>query len=104
MLYTFHNYLHSHVEARSVYTPPGSMVTEHPLTHEIQLGQWHDEAQSTGLVPLARQGSNHYSSTAKDLGETLRTYFNSKEGEVPRQWDMAFLYSCVDIIIIFLTV
>ena len=82
---TLHNYLRSRVEARSVYTPPGSMDTEHPLTHEIQLGQWHDEAQSTGLLPLARQGSNHYSSTAK---ETLCTYFNSKEGEVPWQWDM----------------
>ena len=32
---TLHNYLRSRVESCSVHTPPGSMDTEHSMTHEI---------------------------------------------------------------------
>ena len=77
---TLHNYLRSRVEACSVYTPPGSIDTEHPQTHELQLGQWHDE------VPLIGHLQDREAiGTAKDVREKLCTYFNSKDGEVSWQ-------------------
>lgn len=38
---TLHNFLRSRVEAHSVYMPPGSYDMEDPITHAVQLGEWH---------------------------------------------------------------
>ena len=84
---TLHNFLRSRVEAW-IYTPPGSLDAEDPRTHQLQLGVWHHEPQSTGLLPLARQGSNRCSSTAKDIRDQLCQYFNSKDSEVEWQQKM----------------
>ena len=85
---TLHNYLRSRKEANAIYMPPGSIDIEDPVTHEVQLGEWHQDLQSTGIIPISRQGSNRYSGTAKDLRDQLCNYFNSKEGEVPWQQNM----------------
>ena len=83
-----HNFLQSRFEASSIYTPPGSIDTEDPITHELQLGEWRSEPQATGFVPLARQGSNHCSTAAKQLRDNLCQYFNSMDGQVEWQWDI----------------
>lgn len=80
-----HNFLRSQTE---VYMPPGSVDREDPETHVVQPGEWHQGPQSTGFVQLARQGSNAYSKTAKDLRDQICKYFNAKEGEVSWQWNM----------------
>lgn len=80
-----HNFLRSNTE---VYMPPGSVDEEDPTSHLVQPGNWHQGPQSTGLVPLTRQGSNNYSKSAKDLRDDICKYFNSKEGQVPWQWNM----------------
>ena len=33
------NYLRSQQSSSTVYTPPGSLDNEHPLTHEVQPGK-----------------------------------------------------------------
>ena len=85
---TLHNFLRSRVSTFSVYTPPGSLDTENHETYALQLGEWHCGPQSTGFLPLARQGSNRCSCTAKDIRDQLCQYFNSKEGEVEWQWNI----------------
>ena len=47
-----HNFLRCNTEA---YTPPGSLDTEHPLSHEVQPGKWRSEPKS--LMDLKKQGS-----------------------------------------------
>ena len=64
---SLHNFLRSRKEANAIYMPPGSTDTEDPVTHEIQPGEWHQSLQSTGLIPLSRQGSNRYSGSAKNM-------------------------------------
>ena len=83
-----HNFLRSRSEACSIYTPPQSIDTEDPETHALQLGEWHHGPESTGLLPLARQGSNRYSYMAKDIRDHLCEYFNSEVGAVEWQWKM----------------
>ena len=85
---TLHNFLRSRVEASAVYIPPGSIHSEDPTTHELRLGDWQSEQQTTGLTPLGRQGSNHCSTAAKELRDQLCHYFNSAEGQVEWQWDI----------------
>ena len=81
--------LHIFLRSRTdVYMPPGSVDKEDPVTHVIQPGEWHRGPLSTGLVPLARQGSNTYSKMAKDLRDQICDYFNTKEGEVSWQEKM----------------
>ena len=48
-----HNVLHSKVESRSIYMPPGSIDTEDEDTHTVRPGEWHQGPQSTGLIPLS---------------------------------------------------
>ena len=50
---TLHNFLRSCSEACSVYTPPGSLDTEDPVTHELRQGDWHHQSSSASLFPLA---------------------------------------------------
>ena len=38
-----HNYLRSQPGARATYTPPGSLDSEHPETHQVYPGQWRNE-------------------------------------------------------------
>ena len=83
-----HNFLLSRQNASSVYAPPGYLDTEDPITHQIHLGDWHTDQQSTSIQLLTKQGNNHYCATAKNTRDTLCHYFNTKEGEVEWQWDM----------------
>ena len=80
-----HNFLRANTD---VYMPPGSVDKEDLVTHIVQPGDWHQGPQSTGLIPLIRQGSTNYSKTAKELREEVCKYFNSKEGAVTWQWNM----------------
>ena len=80
-----HNFLRSRTD---VYMPPGSVDRENRENSTIEPGDWHQGPQSTGLVPLAKQGSNSYSKTAKELRDQICNYFNSDKGEVPWQGNM----------------
>ena len=83
-----HNFLQSRSDACSIYTPPGSLDTEDPQTHNLQPGDWHNGPQSTCFLPLPRQGSNHYSLPAKQIRDQLCHYFNSDDGKVEWQQNM----------------
>ena len=83
-----HNFLRSKVESRSIYMPPGSIDTEDEDTHTVRPGEWHQGPQSTGLVPLAQQGSNRHSNSAKQIRDQLCQYFVSKNDAIPWQWNM----------------
>lgn len=78
-----HNYLRCHTEA---YTPPGSLDTEHPLSHAVQPGKWRSEPKC--LENLKKQGSNHSKETAKLYREYIKDYLNSSVGSVPWQNNM----------------
>ena len=65
---SLHNFLRSRIAASNIYTPQGSLDSEDRETHAEVPGEW-------------RQG-------AKNLRDYLRDYYNSKEGEVPWQWNM----------------
>ena len=88
-----HNYLRMHHTARDVYTPPGSIDSEDPIMHQLNLGEWRKSTQSTGFKSLNRQGSNAYSVIAKDIRDCLCTmsYFNSMEGEISWQYDICMI-------------
>ena len=79
-----HNYLRSQTIASSAYTPPGSLDSEHPLTHEAQPGiWWRDEQQNACFGDkLTKQGSYHSIDKAIFYCEYMTDYFNSPLGAV----------------------
>ena len=85
---TLHNYLRSKVESQFIYMPPGSIDREDADTHVFCPGEWHQGPTSTGLQPLAQQGSNRHSNSAKQVRDILCQYFVSDKGSVPWQWNM----------------
>ena len=77
-----HNYL---------YTPAESMDREDredPESHQVIFGEWRQEVCSSGMQPLGKQGSNNYSASAKEIRDSLCTYYNSTAGAVPWQNNM----------------
>ena len=80
-----HNYLRSKSQ---VYTPAESMDREDPVSHQVILGEWRQEVCSSGMQPLGKQGSNNYSASAKEIRDSLCTYYNSTAGAVPWQNNM----------------
>lgn len=85
---SLHNFLRCRTDASALYTPPGSIDREDPLTHACTPGNWRSGPQSTGFAAVARQGSNNYTCSAKNMRDQLCQYFNSKAGEVSWQNDM----------------
>ena len=85
---SLHNFLHCRTDASALYTPPDSIDRENPLTHACTPGNWRSGSQSTGFAAVARQGSNNYTCSAKNMRDQLCQYFNSKAGEVSWQNDM----------------
>lgn len=85
---TLHNFLRSRQGSRNVYTPPGSMDTENVDTHTVTPGNWRQDKEPQGLVAIEKQGSNHYSTSAKAIRDYLCDYFSSKEGAVAWQDNM----------------
>lgn len=85
---SLHNYLRSSQESKNVYTPIGSLDTEHPETHEVSLGNWRTNEQAKGWKQMEKQGSNRHSGSAKGVRDYLTDYFNSIEGAVPWQDNM----------------
>lgn len=83
-----HNFLRCRTEACAVYMPPGMIDTEDPQTHVCEPGSWRNGPQPTGLTAMARQGSNNYASSAKNLQDELCRYFNSTNGAVELQKGM----------------
>ena len=71
----------------SAYTPPGSIDSEHPETHQVGPGEWRSEQQPQGIVSLHRQGSNHAAESAIQYRDYMCNYFN-QEGAVPWQNNM----------------
>ena len=71
-----------------MYMPPGSIDREDADTHVFCPGEWHQGPTSTGLQPLAQQGSNRQSNSAKQVRDKLCQYFVSDKGSVPWQWNM----------------
>ena len=52
-------------------------------------GDWReDTAGAVGVRPLAKQGSNNYSFSAKEVRDNYKDYFNSDTGSVPWQSDI----------------
>ena len=84
---TLHNFFRTRQTSRNIYTPPGSLDTEN--THgSITPGQWRSDTEPQGLVPMSKQGSNNYTSNAKELRDYLCEYFNSDAGAVSWQEKM----------------
>ena len=63
-----------------VYTPPGSLDTENPETHEYIPGEWRQE-RSQGLQPLDQQGSNQHSDSVKEIRDYLWDFLIQKVGQ-----------------------
>ena len=83
-----HNYLmRCRNQGSNQYCPAGFADVD--LRHQYREGEWRRVIQSdTGLSPVHRLGSNNYSKQAKTVRDTFCEYFNSREGQVPWQWDM----------------
>ena len=56
--------------------------------HEVRPGEWRKEGRGTGMQHLGRQGSNNYTTSAKQICENLCTYYNSRAGAIPWQDNM----------------
>ena len=82
-----HNLLRNKAISQQVYMP-GSVDSEDPNTHNIELGEWHNGPQPLALLPLAQQGSNRHLTAAKQFWDTLCQYFISEHGSLPWQWNM----------------
>ena len=86
-----HNYLmviRSHTESSYNYCPPGYIDVDAGAS--LKPGNWRRDTQSTaGLIPIGQTGSNNYSQSASAVRERYREYFNSPEGAVPWQNDIA---------------
>jgi hypothetical protein len=78
-----HNYLLANSDTR--YMVPGLSDREDSETHRLVTGQWNQQQQlqSTGLPH-----NNNPKLSAKRKRDVLTSYFVSKEGEVPWQWNM----------------
>ena len=85
---SLHNFLSSRLGSRTVYTSQGSLDAQDPETHALSPGDWRQEPQPQGLIPVERQGSNRPSNAAKELRHYLREYFNSDKGAVAWQNQM----------------
>ena len=81
-----HNYLRC-VIAQTVYTPPGSLDSEDPVTHELHLAEWR-QSKSNEMISLHRQGSNVYSKAAKTILDRFCQYYSSEHGKIPWQYNM----------------
>ena len=80
---SLHNILS--MRSASVYSPPGSMDTEDAQTHIVPPGDWRQQPQPEGLVPMARQRGNRHKNKAKEVRKYLCTYFSSEHGSVDWQ-------------------
>lgn len=80
--------LRRRIAASNIYTPQGSLDSEDCETHAQVPGDWWHGADIERWMPIELQCSNNYSTSAKNLRDYLRDYYNSKEGEVPWQWNM----------------
>ena len=69
-----------------VYAPPGTVDKEDQFGN-VTRGSWHDEySPSETLNNLSLQGSNHNSSSAREIQKEFAEYFGSLNGEVPWQY------------------
>ena len=85
---SLHNFLRSRNEARNIYMPTGSIDTKDLETHIVSRGNWRQDKESKGWIPIDKQGSNHHSTDAKEIRDYLCDYFNSDDGAVPWQDNM----------------
>ena len=85
---SLHNYLRGKSESQCIYTPQCSLDHEDPVTHNIYLGEWRQQPEPQGQLPLHRQGSNQHSNTAKVIRDHFCEFFVSPDGEVPWQYHM----------------
>ena len=85
---SLHNFLRNRVHAHTTYTPPGSFDSEDPDSHLMIPGDWRQESTLQCWTPLAQQGSNRHSLTAKEIRDHFRDFYFSNDGAVPWQWNM----------------
>ena len=78
-----HNFLCS--VNQSTYAPRRSFDEEDTETNNISPGEWRQEPQPQGMLPLEKQGSNRTSSNARGVRDYLTMYFNSPRGSVSWQ-------------------
>lgn len=82
---SLHNFLSATPTSQDIYIPQGSIDREDSGTYSVIPGEWRQQQQPQGLVPLERQGSNRHSNAAKEVRDYLCSYFNSEAGSVPWQ-------------------
>lgn len=82
---SLHNFLSETPTSQGIYIPQESIDREDSVTHSVISGEWQQQQQPQGLVPIERQGSNRHSNAAKEVRDNLCSYFNSKAGSVPWQ-------------------
>lgn len=80
-----HNYLRT---LSAQYTRPGSLDSEHAITHEVHPGRWRTENKSPYFKDLVKQGSNNSAESSKLYRNYFMEYFNSETGAVPWQENM----------------
>lgn len=76
-----HYYLWSRVTARTIYTPPRSLDSEDPISHELNQGDSRS-SKTSAMEPLGKEEQCLLKSS-KDNQTTFCDYFNSVEGEEP---------------------
>ena len=82
---SLHNYFISKLQSHATYATQVSLNMEDPETHTVSPGEWRQNPEPQGWMPLEQQGSNRHSNKAKELRNYLCDYFNSKEGAISWQ-------------------
>ena len=58
------------------------------MNGKLKQGEWRKDLDNAGMLPMGRCGSNNFSSTAKEIREQFKNYFNFEEGSVSWQMDL----------------
>lgn len=72
----------------TIYTPPGSVGIECPVTMQIQTGEWQSAPDPRGLNPFQAQQSRRISEVAKERRDEFCKFFCITAGAVSWQWRM----------------
>ena len=70
-----HNFLQ--IASDQEYMPVGCVDTEDARTHQVVEGDWRRNIHLDAMQPIEHQGSNNYSTDAKQVRDSFKVYFNT---------------------------